>query len=92
MRLVYAHYAVLAPGADVEVVTAALDGCHLTATADGDRLHLRILFAAAPDHVDDVRERIDATLAAGDRVVVSSGCARIVAADRDRARLLLRSR
>lgn len=101
MRQAYAHEAVLipAPGADDrapgEAITSALGGSgpHDTdATPDGDRLRLRILFAVAPGQVDTVRERIDAALAAGAWELISSGCTRIAAADRDRARRLLRSR
>jgi hypothetical protein len=100
MRQAYAHDAllILAPGATARspgtAVTTALDGGRhdTVATPDGDRLHLRILFTAAPDQVDDLRERIDAALAAGDWELISSGCARIATGDRDRARRLLRSR
>jgi hypothetical protein len=100
MRQAYAHDAVLVlpPGAGArgpgEAVTTALRGCgpyDLAATGDGDRLRLRILFAVAPGQVDGVRERIDAALAAGEWELVRSGCARIAAADRGPARLLLRS-
>ena len=101
MRQAYAHDAVLVlaagtgAGGPGEAIAAALGGSgpHDTAAApDGDRLHLRILFAVAPGQVDAARDRIDAALAAGDWELVSSGCARIAAGDRDRARRLLRSR
>jgi hypothetical protein len=101
MRQIYAHDAVLipAPGSGErgpgEAIAAALGGSgpHDTVAApDGDRLRLRILFAVAPGQVDAARERIDAALAAGDWELISSGCARIAAGDRDRARQLLRSR
>jgi hypothetical protein len=99
---------VMPPDADTRApggaVTAALCGhweheppCplaphHTAVTADDDRLRLRILFATEPDRVDEVRERIDAALAAGDWRLVSSGCARIADTERDHARRLLRSR
>jgi hypothetical protein len=102
MRQAYAHDAVLRPvagtdtGAPDAAITTALRGHgtphHTAATAEGDQLHLRILFATAPDHVDDVRARIDAALAAGDWQLVGSGCTRIVAEDREHARRLLKSR
>jgi hypothetical protein len=39
---------------------------HNAATRDGDRLTLRVLFVAPPDRAAEVRDRIDAALAAGD--------------------------
>jgi hypothetical protein len=75
---------------------------HTAATRDGAGLRLRILFAAAPNNVDEVRDRIDAALATGhftgpDGVTtewhaVSSGCTRIGPDDRAPARGLLRPR
>ena len=71
----------MAPDADVRApgaaITIALCGSvehegpcplashHTSARRDGDGVHLRILFAAAPADEDAVRERIDAALAAG---------------------------
>ena len=108
MRQAYAHHAVLlsegderAPGA---AITVALCGhwkheppCplaphHTAVTREGGTLRLRILFATEPDHVDEVRRRIDAALAAGDWRLIESGCARIDASERDHARRLLKSR
>ncbi|GAB1641610.1 hypothetical protein KRMM14A1259_20330 [Krasilnikovia sp. MM14-A1259] len=73
---------------------------HTATTRDGDELHLRILFATAPDRMDEVRERIDAALAAGqftgpDGAVsrwrcVESGCVRLVPEELPHARRLLR--
>ncbi|WP_090758539.1 hypothetical protein [Nonomuraea maritima] len=65
---------VRAPGA---AVTLALCGSweheppcplaphHTSADRRGDRLHVRVLFATAPEAEDDVRRRIDAALARG---------------------------
>jgi hypothetical protein len=91
-----------APGA---AVTAALCGhweheppCplaphHTGVARAGDSVLLRILFATEPDRADEVRERIDASLAGGDGwQLTGSGCARIRPEERDRARRLLRSR
>jgi hypothetical protein len=108
MRQAYAHHAVIistgderAPGA---AVTVALCGhveheppCplaphHTGVTREGDTLRLRILFATEPDHVDEVRTRIDDALAGGDWRLIESGCARIDASERDHARRLLKSR
>ena len=108
MRQAYAHQAVLiwegderAPGA---AITVALCGhweheppCplaphHTGVTREGDTLRLRILFATEPDHVDEVRRRIDDALAAGDWRLIESGCGRIDASERDHARRLLKSR
>jgi hypothetical protein len=84
-------------------IAAALGGqaAHHTATTRDDTgLRLRILFATAPDRVDEIRDRIDAALAAGHFTgpdgrsagwqAVSSGCARIVPEDRPQARQLLK--
>jgi hypothetical protein len=108
VRLAYAHEAVLsavgderAPGA---AITTALCGhweheppCplaphHTGVAREGDTIRLRILFATEPDHVDEVRRRIDDALASGDWRLIESGCARIDASERDHARRLLRSR
>ncbi|BFU43823.1 hypothetical protein [Krasilnikovia sp. MM14-A1004] len=106
---------VLEPGADERAaggaITTALCGhwaheppCplavhHTAAQRHGDELHLRILFATAPDRVDEVRGRIDAALAAGRFTgpeggvsrwrTVDSGCARLAAEERPHARRLL---
>jgi hypothetical protein len=88
MRQAYAHYAVLTPGTDPEAVEAVLG--RVAVRPDGDQL--RILFVTEPGRVDEVRDRIDAALAAGPWELSSSGCARIGAEDRDHARRLLRSR
>ena len=53
---------------------------------------LRILFAAEPHRVEEVRRLIDAALAAGPGTVISSGCARVDPADRPHARRLLKDR
>jgi len=116
MRQAYAHEAVLildgderAPGG---AVTAALCGqvaheppCplaahHTAAAREGAELRLRILFATAPDRVDEVRTRIDNALGAGSFTgpdgattrwrTISSGCVRIAPEDRDQARRLLK--
>jgi hypothetical protein len=74
---------------------------HHTAVAhDGDELRLRILFAAAPDRVDEVRGRIDEALGAGSfagpdgRVarwrLVRAGCVTVAPDERAHARRLLR--
>jgi hypothetical protein len=75
---------------------------HHTAAASGDggTVDLRILFAAAPGRVDEVRRRIDEALDAGaftgpDGVtsrwrLVRAGCARIVPDERAHARRLLK--
>jgi hypothetical protein len=96
----------LRPGADPRApggaVTTALCGhweheppCplaphHTAATAEGDRLRLRILFVTPPHRVAEVRARIDEALAAGDWHLVSSGCTRIEPSERDHARRLLK--
>ena len=97
MRQAYAHHAVLvlergadagAPGA---TIGAALDGRSvIDVSRDGDQVRLRILFATEPHRADEVRERIDAALAAGDWQVVDAGCTRIEPADRAHARRLLK--
>jgi hypothetical protein len=108
MRQAYAHGAVLegvaderAPGA---AITAGLCGhweheppCplaphHTGVIREGGTIRLRILFTTEPDHVDEVRKRIDDALAAGDWRLIESGCARIDASERDHARRLLKSR
>ncbi|BBH63510.1 hypothetical protein ACTI_01950 [Actinoplanes sp. OR16] len=106
MRQVYVHQAILdsssqtAPGA---AITTALCGhweheppCplaphHTAARTEDGRLHLRVLFATEPDRVDLVRSRIDEALAGGDWEMISSGCARVNAGERDHARRLLRA-
>ncbi|KUL29853.1 hypothetical protein [Actinoplanes awajinensis] len=94
MRQVYAHHAILqrAHGADPgAVVTSALGGAtphRTTVSPDGDRL--RVLFAAAPDLVDEIRGVIDTALAAGPWELVEAGCARLDPGERPQARLLLR--
>jgi hypothetical protein len=116
MRQAYAHEAVLildgdrrAPGGAVtQALCGALDHAppcplaahHTAAEPVGDELRLRILFATAPDRVDEVRGRIDAALAAGaftgpDGVtsrwrLVTAGCARVVPEERAHARRLLK--
>ncbi|AEV87321.1 hypothetical protein ACWT_6306 [Actinoplanes sp. SE50] len=89
-----------APGA---AITLALCGAHrhagpcpvaphhTGAEARADGLHLRILFAVAPDRVDAVRAAIDTALSGGPWRLVESGCARIDPAERDHARRLLKS-
>ncbi|RZU48920.1 hypothetical protein EV385_0654 [Krasilnikovia cinnamomea] len=72
---------------------------HTAAERDGDRVRLRILFAAAPDRVDEVRRRIEDALAAGQFTgpegVLSrwraeeSGCDRLAPHERPHARRLL---
>jgi hypothetical protein len=107
---------VMAPGGDEAApggaITTALCGhwahqppCplaahHTAAERHGDELHLRVLFAAAPNRADEVRRRIDAALAEGAFTgpggrtarwrTVRSGCVRVAAADRPHARRLLR--
>lgn len=63
---------------------------HTGATRDGEEVRLRILFATEPHRVDEVRDRIDAALAAGEWRLVSSACARIAEPERGHARRLLR--
>jgi hypothetical protein len=73
---------------------------HTAAERRDGELHLRVLFAAAPDRADEVRRRIDAALAAGAFTgpdgrttrwrTVRSGCVRVAPADREHARRLLR--
>jgi hypothetical protein len=99
MRLAYAHDALLTrpPGADDRAPGGSLVGAigaplHTTATRDGERLRLRILFATSPDRVDEIRSRIDAALAAGEWQVIDSGCARIDRHEHDQARRLLTAR
>lgn len=108
---------VMSPGSDDRApggaITVALCGsldheppcpiaAHHTATEQhGDELHLRILFAAAPDRCGDVREQIDAALReqcfAGPDGHVSTwrtlrtGCARVIPGERPHARRLLNS-
>ncbi|MFC7531200.1 hypothetical protein [Actinoplanes sp. GCM10030250] len=55
-------------------------------------MRLRILFATEPHRVDEVRERIDAALAAGDWQLLESGCARVEQDERPHARRLLQQR
>jgi hypothetical protein len=64
---------------------------HIAAVRDGSQVKLRILFAVAPDRVDEIRSRIDDALAAGDWQLIDSGCARLDPADRPHARRLLKS-
>jgi hypothetical protein len=108
MRQAYAHGAVLegvaderAPGAAITVGLCGhweheppcpLAPHHTGVTREGDTIRLRILFATEPDHVDEVRGRIDDALAAGDWRLIESGCARIDASERGHARRLLKSR
>jgi hypothetical protein len=108
MRQAYAHQAVVISTGDERApggaITLALCGSweheppcplaphHTAVTREGDTLRLRILFATEPDHVDEVRKRIDGALAAGDWRLIESGCARIDASERDHARRLLKSR
>jgi len=116
MRLAYAHEAVLildgderAPGG---AITTALCGelaheppCphaahHTAAAREGDELRLRVLFAAPPDRVDEIRGRIDAALGAGTFTgpeggttrwqTLRSGCVPIAVGDREHARRLLK--
>jgi hypothetical protein len=98
MRLAYAHDAllILPPGADERAPGGVLAGAigaplHTAATRDGEQLRLRVLFAASPDRVDEIRSRIDAALAAGAWQVASSGCARVDRDEHDHARRLLKS-
>ncbi|WP_412751677.1 hypothetical protein [Krasilnikovia sp. M28-CT-15] len=73
---------------------------HTAVERHDDELRLRILFAAAPDRVDEIRRRIDTALAAGrfigpDGVLsrwqaVESGCDRLAPQERPHARRLLR--
>lgn len=107
MRQAYAHQAVLTVPAATDdrapagAIAAALDTTHRTATTRaGDEVRLRILFAAAPHRVDEVRDQIDEVLAAGAFTspdgttsrwhTQESGCARVIPADRGEARALLR--
>jgi len=116
MRQAYAHEVILildgddrAPGG---AITTALCGdlaheppCplaahHTAAAREGDELRLRVLFAAAPDRVDEVRGRIDAALGAGNFTgpegdtttwrTLRSGCVPIAPGDREHARRLLK--
>jgi hypothetical protein len=108
MRQAYAHTAVVASDGDDRApgaaVTVALCGhwehpppCplaphHTAVTREGDMIRLRVLFVTEPDHVDEVRRRIDEALAAGDWRLIESGCARIETGEREHARRLLKSR
>ena len=65
---------------------------HTGATRDGDRVRLRVLFVTEPDHVEEVRQRIDAALAGGGWRLAESGCARVTADERDHARRLFKTR
>ncbi len=91
MRQVYAHQATLVPGGDPgppgAAVITALGGDAVLLPGDP----LRILFAAEPHRVAGLRDLIDATLAAGEWQLISSGCARVGRADRPHARRLLES-
>jgi hypothetical protein len=90
MRQVYVHQATLVPGDDP---LPAIDGpCHLTSTTVDDGVRLRILFAAEPHRVEEIRQRIDTTLTSGSGRLISSGCARVEPADRPHARRLLKTR
>ena len=55
-------------------------------------MRLRILFAVAPDRVDEIRARIDGALAAGEWQLLESGCAPVAPGERDHARRLLKTR
>ena len=108
MRQAYAHHAVIITTGDERepgaAITVALCGhweheppCplaphHTAVTREGDTLRLRILFATEPDRVDEVRERIDDALSAGDWRLIESGRARIDDSERDHARRLVKSR
>lgn len=107
---------ILAPEADERApggaITVALCGAleheppcplaaHHTAASERDgEVTLRILFATAPDHADDVRDRIDAALRAGTFAapdgttthwrLIRSGCVRIAPEDRAHARRLVK--
>ena len=93
MRLVYAHQAVLAapadPDAPARAIAAALgtDPSYVAAARHGDELRLRILFATPPDRVDELRARIDETLAAWPGA--ESGCVRVDRTDHAEAKRLL---
>ena len=73
---------------------------HTAAEPRGGELHLRILFAAAPDRADEVRGKIDAALGAGSFEgpdggtsrweLIRSGCANVQPDERPHARRLLR--
>ena len=89
MRQVYAHEAVLIPGPGSGPALPV--GCAHTTRPDGDRVRLRILFAAEPRRVDEVRARVDAALATGGWRLVSSGCSRLAPDERPQARRLLKS-
>jgi len=72
---------------------------HTAADQHDDGLHLRVLFATAPDRADEVRDKIDAALAAGDfagpdgRIsrwqLVRAGCTDVLPDERPHARRLL---
>jgi hypothetical protein len=73
---------------------------HTRAEPRDGELHLRILFAAAPDRVDEVRGRIDTALGAGAFAgpdghssrwrLVRAGCANVRPDERAHARRLLK--
>ncbi|WP_430780253.1 hypothetical protein [Actinoplanes sp. G11-F43] len=95
------------PGAPGAAITAALRGhrehgppcppaphhtsVERTATGNESESRLRILFAAEPGRVEEIRGLIDNALAGGPWQLTGSGCARIEPADRPHGRLLLRA-
>lgn len=67
---------------------------HTAAERRDGELHLRVLFATAPDRVDEVRAKIDEALATGEPShwrLVRAGCAEVSTGERPHARRLLKS-
>jgi len=73
---------------------------HTAAEQHDGELHLRVLFAAAPDRVDEVRGKIDEALGAGTFrgpdgetsrwQLVRAGCTQVSTGERPHARRLLK--
>jgi hypothetical protein len=74
---------------------------HTAAERRDGRLHLRVLFATAPDRVDEVRDKIDEALGAGTFrgpdgepsrwQLVRAGCTEVSTGERPHARRLLKN-
>lgn len=99
-----------APGAAITVALCGrleheppcpLAAHHTAAERRDGRLHLRVLFATAPDRVDEVRDKIDEALGAGTFrgpdgepsrwQLVRAGCTEVSTGERPHARRLLKN-